>query len=711
MLRAVGKRRLTEHPILPIPPADPVSFTWRGRVLEARNGETIAAALIANGERVFGHHPKDGAPQGLFCASGQCAQCLVIADGRPVKACVARLRAGLAVEPADGLPALPPAPERIATRPTEVVTARALVVGGGPAGMSAAIELDRRGIEVILVDDKPRLGGKLVLQTHRFFGSFNAVHAGTRGIDIAARMEREVRACGRVRVWTGSTALAVFADGHVGVLRGADDGLGEDGDYVLVRPEAILVAAGARERFLAFAGNTLPGVIGAGAFQTLLHRDLVRPSERVLVVGGGNVGLITAFQAMQAGIEVAAVIEALPACGGYKVHHDKLARLGVPIHTRTTLVSANGKDGVESATIASVGPDFKPIAGTERTIACDTVLLAVGLEPVSELYEKAVELGLSAYRAGDAEEVAEASAAIFAGRIRGLAIARDLGATTEDVPAEWRRALEILRSRPGPIHEAQELVEEGDHLAPVLHCVQEIPCDPCASTCPQGGIRIDPDDIRHLPSFVTDALEKPCVGCEKCVTICPGQAITLVDDRKDPEHPTVIVPYEMDRAELHEGSPVAVVDIDGRVLGAAVVVRVRGGAVADRTLAVRLRADRSIARQIAGIRAHEPPPEAEAAAWPHDLAGETIVCRCERVTAEALRALIREGRHDINEIKVLTRAGLGACGARTCGPLVHRLFHEEGVVDADIGEPRKRPLLLEVPLAILAGATREDRRG
>lgn len=678
--------------------------------MEGRAGETIAAALVAGGERVFGHHPRDGAPQGLFCASGQCAQCLVIADGRPVKACLARVRPGLRVEPADGLPVLPPATEPPRMRPTERLATRVLIVGGGPAGLAAAVELDRHGVPSLLVDDKPRLGGKLVLQTHRFFGSFNAVHAGTRGIDIAARMEREARACRHVQIWTGSTALAVFEDRAVGVLRGADDALGEEGDYVLVTPEVLLVAAGARERFLAFPGNTLPGVMGAGAFQTLLHRDLVRPAERVLVVGGGNVGLIAAYQAIQAGIEVAAVVEALPACGGYEVHRAKLARLGVPIHAATTLVSANGAEGVESATIAAVDSQFRPVPGTERTLACDAVLLAVGLEPASELYEKARELGLPAHRAGDAEAVAEASAAIFAGRIRALAIARDLGAATESVPPDWHRSLEVLRSRPGAVHPREAEAEDAAGprgVEPVIHCAQEIPCDPCASTCPQGGIVIDPDDIRHLPRFVRDGLGKACVGCEKCVTICPGQAITLIDDRKDPDHPLVIVPFELDRADLREGGRVVVVDVDGGLLGEAEVVRVRGGAAADRTLSVKLRADRAIARRIAGIRLHEPPPEATVEEWTLHQPGDTIVCRCERVPAEALRALVRQGHRDLNEIKVLTRAGLGACGARTCGPLVHRIFREEGVAAGDIGEPRRRPPLIEVPLGVLAGAVRE----
>jgi len=99
--------------------------------------------------------------------------------------------------------------------------------------------------------------------------------------------------------------------------------------------------------------------------------------------------------------------------GGYKVHKDKLARLGVPILTSHTILSANGQASVESVTIARVDEQFKPIKGTEKTYACDTVLIAVGLDPVNEFYLKAREFGFPAYAAGDAEEIAEASAAIF----------------------------------------------------------------------------------------------------------------------------------------------------------------------------------------------------------------------------------------------------------------------------------------------------------
>ncbi|MEN6559688.1 MAG: FAD-dependent oxidoreductase, partial [Acidobacteriota bacterium] len=403
--------RIDQHPILPIPSRSKVPFTWKGQALEAFEGETVASALFAAGVRIFGHHARDGAAQGIFCANGQCAQCLVLADGIPVKSCMELVRPGLRVDPVEGLPELPrvAAAGGAAARAVETVRVPVLIIGGGPAGLSAAIELGRRGIETLLIDDKHRLGGKLVLQTHRFFGSIEAVYAGTRGIDIATRLESDVRSFPAVRVWLQSTALAVYSDRKVGVLAGGRR-------YVLIESEVLLVTSGAREKNLAFPGNTLPGVYGAGAFQTLVNRDLVKPTERLFIVGGGNVGLIAGYHALQAGIAVVGLVEALPECGGYKVHRDKLVRLGVPVYTSHTVVSANGAESVESVTIARVDGNFRPVKGTERSFACDTLLIAVGLDPVNEFYEKAREFGLTAFAAGDAEEIAEASAAIFSGK-------------------------------------------------------------------------------------------------------------------------------------------------------------------------------------------------------------------------------------------------------------------------------------------------------
>jgi len=683
-----------------------MSFTWQGRALSAREGETIASALFANGVRIFGHHAKDGAAQGIFCANGQCSQCLVLADGIPVKSCMELVRPGVRVEPVDGLPVLPEVdpggdPSSL-FKEVEEVRVPVLIIGGGPAGLSAGIELGRRGIEALLIDDKHRLGGKLILQTHRFFGSIDAVYAGTRGIDIATRLENEVRALPSLRVWLQSAAVAVYCDKKVGVLV-------EGRKYVLVSPEVLLVAAGAREKNLAFPGNTLPGVYGAGAFQTLVNRDLVKPTDRLFIVGGGNVGLIAGYHALQAGISVVGLVEVMPECGGYKVHRDKLARLGVPIYTSHTVLSANGTETVESVTVAGVDERFKLVPGTEKSFACDTLLIAVGLDPVNEFYEKAREFGLTAFAAGDAEEIAEASAAIFSGKIRGLEVARALGYDIGGISEDWYRTADILKSKPGrTLPEPVPASESG--VFPVLHCNQEIPCDPCAAVCPNRLIDIDRTDIRKLPEFIANKDGKGCTGCEKCVAICPGLAITMVDYRKDAEFPTVAVPLEFLKETLKAGDKVVVEDTEGQALGRVEVAAVRALKANDRTVIIKVRAPKEYAKKIAGIRLQPEKASEPMGLYVERTTDDAIICRCERVTAVEIRRLIREGSRDINEIKALTRTCMGSCGAKTCTPLLHRLFREEGVPESEIIDQPNRPLFIEVPLGVFTGLTEGEAK-
>jgi NADPH-dependent 2,4-dienoyl-CoA reductase/sulfur reductase-like enzyme/Fe-S-cluster-containing hydrogenase component 2/bacterioferritin-associated ferredoxin len=664
--------------------------------MHACEGETIASALFANGVRIFGHHHRDGAPQGIFCANGQCAQCLVMADGLPVKACMIPVRPGMRVEPLDGRPVLPDVHTVPAMRTVETLEVECLIIGGGPAGLSAAIELGKAGVRTLVVDDKHRLGGKLVLQTHKFFGSIDACYAGTRGIDIAAKLEQEVRQFENVQVWLNTTALAVFSDRKVGVLR--------EGHFAVVQPHVLLVSTGAREKSLAFKGNTLPGVYGAGAFQTLVNRDLVRPTDRLFTVGGGNVGLIASYHALQAGIDVVGLCEALPECSGYKVHKDKLARLGVPIYTSHTVLSANGEGEVESVTIAQIDENWRPVPGTERTFACDTVLIAVGLDPVDECVHKAREFGLPVYAAGDAEEIAEASAAMFTGRIQGLEIARSLGRDVGEVPPEWHRTAEVLKSRPGAVV-TEDIPEAEEGVFPVLHCAQEIPCNPCISVCPQGCIVMEgadlgqPEDIRALPEYVGEG----CSGCAQCVAVCPGLAITLVDYRPDPRYPAVTIPYEFPPETIHGGDVVTVLDTEGAILGNVEVVKVRAPRFADRALLVQVRAPREIAKYIAGIRVQEPWVAEPTAQYVVHMTDDEVICRCERVTAGEIRALIRAGIRDMNHIKGVTRAGMGACGGKTCTNLIKRLFREEEVPLERVIESTRRPLFVEVPLGAFAG--------
>jgi NADPH-dependent 2,4-dienoyl-CoA reductase/sulfur reductase-like enzyme/Fe-S-cluster-containing hydrogenase component 2/bacterioferritin-associated ferredoxin len=693
--------RIDSHPILPAR-TEPVTieFTWQNRPYLAHEGETIAAALIANGIDIFGHHPKDGAPLGLFCANGQCSQCMVLVDGKPVKACMTRIVSGAQIMPADGLPditGLPADTDILKDTDTQpILDIPVLIIGGGPAGLSAAIELGQLGVKTLLVDDKASLGGKLVLQTHRFFGSTKAVYAGKRGIDIAEKLTEEVTQQPSVKIWLETTAVAVYEDRTVGLWRA------QEVFYIRVRPEVLLVATGARERSLPFKGNTLPGIYGAGAFQTLVNRDRVRPAENLLIVGGGNVGLIAGYHALQAGINVVGLVEALPHCGGYKVHEDKLARFDVPIWTAHTILEAKGADHVQSAVIAELDDRFKPVTGTEREIDCDCVLIAVGLNPVDEFISKAQEVGLPVYAAGDAAEVAEASAAMYSGKIAGLNVAHALGIEAPPIPEEWLDFESVLKSRPGEVLTLDEEKPTGK-VFPVMHCRQEIPCDPCASVCPNGLIRIDPDDIRHLPEFC-ELDEKNCIACERCVAICPGLAITLVDFRRDPAQPTVSIPLEFAPDAVTVGEQVLVTDVDGQVLGSYPITKMRTLRQYSRTLIVRVQVPAAIATRIAGIQLAGAWGEAQdqEAHYLETTSQENIVCRCEHVSADEIRDLIRSGVRDINQIKAVTKATMGACGGKTCLSLIENIFREEGIPLEDVTEPTARPLFVETPLSTLA---------
>jgi NADPH-dependent 2,4-dienoyl-CoA reductase/sulfur reductase-like enzyme len=347
-------KRIESHPVLDVPERKPANFYWNDEKLAGFEGEMISSALFANGVQVFGHHHKDKSPQGMFCANGQCSQCLVIADGLPVKSCMTPLREGVAVASTEGLPGIPGEDVPVVTQDVPTHFTDVLIIGGGPAGLSAAVELGKLGIETLVIDDKDRPGGKLVLQTHKFFGSVEDSYAGTRGYRIARLFEEQLRKYDSVSVWLESTAVGMFSDRIVGVVKGKS--------YRQIKAKNLLVTTGAREKMLSFPGNTLPGVYGAGAFQTLVNRDLVKCSDRV-----------------------------------------------------------------QSVTTAKLDSDWNIVPATHRTFEVDTVLIAVGLSKVDEFYLKAREWGMDVYAAGDAQEIAEASAAMFTGRIAGLKIAGALG--------------------------------------------------------------------------------------------------------------------------------------------------------------------------------------------------------------------------------------------------------------------------------------------
>ncbi len=342
-----------------------------------------------------------------------------------------------------------------------------LVVGGGPASLSAAISAAERGVQVLLVDENAEPGGQLFKQIHKFFGS--AEHrAGVRGFDIGRELLEQSRRAG-AEVWLNTVAWGLFEDGLVGLVR-EDKG-------VRVKAQRVILAGGAMESTLAFPGWTLPGVVGAGAAQTLVNLHRVLPGTNGLMVGSGNVGLIVGYQLVQAGARLCCVVEAARKIGGYGVHASKLVRAGVPIHTGTTIARAEGVRRVEAAVTVKVDENWEPIPGTEARYAVDFICVAVGLTPLTELAALAgcelayvAELGghvplhdenmettvPGIYVAGDMTGIDEAHTAMEEGRLAGIAAAESLGrGSPEEAEAEkraiWAR-LEALRQ--GPFGEA-----------------------------------------------------------------------------------------------------------------------------------------------------------------------------------------------------------------------------------------------------------------
>jgi thioredoxin reductase len=327
------------------------------------------------------------------------------------------------------------------------------VIGAGAAGLCAAYEAASAGAEVLLIDENHTAGGQLFKQLHKFFGS-SAHQAGERGFLIGEKLLEQVKSEG-VTIWLSTVVYGIQSDLTLGVIH--------EGEHIVVRAKRIIVATGAKENYLAFPGSTLPGVMGAGAAQTMANINRVLPGKRIVMVGSGNVGLIVSYQLLQAGAEVLAVVEAGAQIGGYGVHAAKLRRAGVPILIRHTVLRAEGQDEVERVILAEVDETFRPIPGTQTVLDADTVALAVGLNPMTELlwmagcrfcylpasgghvplHGRQMETTVPGlYAAGDVTGVEEASTAMEEGRLAGICAAASLSYLSQEEAEQRQSACE-----------------------------------------------------------------------------------------------------------------------------------------------------------------------------------------------------------------------------------------------------------------------------
>lgn len=394
---------------------------------------------------------------------GKCSQCLMRVNGYPhVRTCITPVEDGMIVEYEEGHDAELPLPTKEMLVKREDLEYDVAIIGAGPAGLSAALEASEMGARVLIMDQSPVPGGQLVKQTHKFFGT-KETFAGMRGFEIAKMLTNKLKDKENVDLMPSTQVIGYFKkEGALAAFR--SDGLGK---YALlkIRARSIIVATGAMERSLVFPGNDLPGVMGAGAAQTLMNVFGIRPADEPLIIGAGNVGVIVAYQAAQAGIKVKAVIDIAKKSAAYLVHSSKIRRMGIPILMRHTIKEAYGKGRVEGATIYKVDDSFRPIKGSETDIDIDGVWLAVGLTPsieVLELMEAGIkfvpELGgyvplrhrnlettiPGVFVAGDASCIEEASTAMMEGRVAGIAAAMKAGLGSDEHVKRMKEAIQWL---------------------------------------------------------------------------------------------------------------------------------------------------------------------------------------------------------------------------------------------------------------------------
>jgi thioredoxin reductase/Fe-S-cluster-containing hydrogenase component 2 len=509
-----------------------------------------------------------------------------------------------------------------------------IVIGAGPAGLSAAIEVAAKGMEVIVFDENARPGGQLFKQIHKFFGS-KEHQAKERGFRIGEKLLNQAVSLG-VQVVLDAKVVGFFDHKHVLVVHN-----NRSEHYIANK---IVIATGASENMLPFPGWTLPGVIGAGAAQTMMNLHGIRPGNKALMIGSGNVGVVVAYQLLQAGCQVVAVVDAAPTIGGYGVHAAKIARMGVPFYLSHTIQQAHGKEQVEGATIVAVDSKWKTIVGSEKFFPIDTICIAVGLSPMSQLTQLAGckmeenpakggivpvcdEYGQTSvegiFAAGDVSGIEEASSAMIKGRIAGASIAYSSGYSTEDefvkAYSHYRNSLSQLRKgmfaigekgkeKPLYTDEGQKLShnllthgfvieneltgfpgipdeqKKKQKITPVIECTQNIPCNPCQDACFKGCIQVG-GKITNLPSLASNV---NCTGCGKCVASCPGQAIFLISQSSDDGFASVTIPYELYPLP-QKGDQGVAYDRAGKALGVAAVTGVQLVPANDQTALLTMR--------------------------------------------------------------------------------------------------------------------------
>lgn len=559
-----------------------IEITIDGQSVRAYEGESIGAVLEAIGMRQVRLAPQHKDPRGLYCSMGICHGCLVTVDGQPnIRACMTPVEPGQNITLQDGFGQFELGDSEVSPGRLVKKDAQIVIVGGGPAGLSAAIAAAKAGAEVLIIDENLQTGGQIYRQLPQ---SFHVNDAGKLGSDYAdgQSLLTDVDVYGdRITIWNDALIWSVFDSQQLAVAR--------QDELVLIDTKAVVVATGAYERPFPVPGWTLPGVMTVGGAQALIKSQRIRPGNRVLLAGSGPLQLVVANQMLDAGMEVVAIAESAPRSliwqhGMGLLNHPallkqglsylwRLKRANVPLLRSFALHSIHGETYAQRAVLTKVDSGLNPIGSETKTFDVDTVCIGYGLIPN-----------------------------VWMTQMLGCKHGYD------PMVGGWRPDFnENMETDQSGVFVAGD----GAGIAGVLvaRCEGEI-----------AGLYA----AAHADVIPKNQVEEKLTETRKKLT-------SLQKFR-----------YAMDRMYPITSSLYS------------------------------------------------------------NITDDTLVCRCEGVTAGTIRQAIKDGTTNLNDIKKRTRAGMGYCQGANCLPSVAAMISREfGVKEADIGVMTTRPPAKPIPLSLL----------
>ncbi|MFO7663372.1 MAG: 2Fe-2S iron-sulfur cluster-binding protein [Chloroflexota bacterium] len=397
----------------------PIQFRFNGKTYPALQGDSIASALAASGVKVFSRSFKYHRPRGLMCCAGHCPNCLVQVGSEPnVRACIRPVEADMYVKSQNTWPSLehdlmsltaigsrltpagfyykafiyPPALwptyEKILRRlaglgvidpqdtppPNEYHKeyrhTEVAVIGGGPAGLSAAISAAEQGLRVLLIDENPSLGGHLLYTTHHDPETFESL------VGSVAQHPG-------ITILNNTVVLGVYEDNWLAAMTTGNERL------VKIRAQTVIYATGAYEQPLVFTNNDLPGIMLGSAVERLLHRYRVVAGSQAVVVTANDDGYKVAADLHAAGVDIAAIAEIRPKSIGETAHQELVALSNTPVYFGFTILRADGRNQVRKVTLVPIDE----VGNIDHThtleIACDLVVVSVGWSPANGLLYQA----------------------------------------------------------------------------------------------------------------------------------------------------------------------------------------------------------------------------------------------------------------------------------------------------------------------------------